>query len=78
MVYEFYVHDMEVRENLAEALDRGGVGTEKMLEIVYQPQAKFRVRSVTHCTSSIPGEECSEDFLVDTCLSIASSSFRSF
>ena len=53
-MYEFYVHEVEVRESLAEAL--GGGSTEKMLEIVYQPQAKFRVQSVTHCTSSIPGE----------------------
>ena len=26
-----------------------------MLEIVYYPQALFRVRAVTRCTSSIPG-----------------------
>ena len=26
-----------------------------MLEIVYRPQALFRVRAVTRCTSSIPG-----------------------
>jgi ribosome assembly protein 4 len=54
-VYEFYVHELEVRESLAEVLERGSGGTEKLVEIVYQPQARFRVQSVTHCTSSIPG-----------------------
>ena len=59
-VYDFYVHDVEVRESLAEVLERASSAgtTEKLLEIVYQPQAKFRVQSVTHCTSSLPGEVC--------------------
>ncbi|CAI8052660.1 Notchless protein homolog 1 [Geodia barretti] len=54
-VYEFYVHELEVRESLAEVLERGSGGTERLVEIVYQPQARFRVQSITHCTSSIPG-----------------------
>ena len=29
--------------------------TEKVLQIVYQPQAKFKVQAVTRCSSSIPG-----------------------
>ena len=48
----------EVRATLMETLketSREGEGVEKLVEIVYQPQAKFRVESVTHCTSSIPG-----------------------
>lgn len=31
------------------------VDTENVLNIVYQPQAVFRVRAVTRCTSSMPG-----------------------
>ena len=54
-MYDFFVRDLEVRETLGEVLERGNCSTERMLEIVYQPQAKFRVQSVTHCTSSIPG-----------------------
>ena len=50
------MHGSEVRATLAEAL--GEVeGLEKLVEILYQPQAKFRVQAVTHCTSSIPGGE---------------------
>ena len=55
-MYEFYVDDLEVRESLAEVVERRSGNTENMLEIVYQPQAKFRVQPVTHCSSSIPGE----------------------
>ena len=45
-----------------DVLDRGGDGgTEKLVEILYQPQAKFRVQSVTHCTSSIPGQYGKKD-----------------
>jgi len=29
--------------------------SEQVLDIVYQPQAVFKVRAVTRCTSSIPG-----------------------
>lgn len=29
--------------------------SEKVLEIVYQPQAVFRVRAVTRCTSTVEG-----------------------
>ena len=31
------------------------VETEKVLDIIYQPQAIFRVRAVTRCTSSLEG-----------------------
>ena len=55
-MYEFYVDDQEVRESLSEVVERRSGNTENMMEIVYQPQAKFRVQSVTHCSSSIPGE----------------------
>ena len=55
-MYEFYVDDLEVRESLAEVVERRSGNIENMMEIVYQPQAKFRVQSVTHCSSSIPGE----------------------
>ena len=37
-------------------LQKEEVETEKVLEIVYQPQAVFKVRAVTRCTSTIPGK----------------------
>uniref|UniRef100_A0A914WK40 NLE domain-containing protein n=1 Tax=Plectus sambesii TaxID=2011161 RepID=A0A914WK40_9BILA len=51
----FYSNDTEIRESLAVSLDLEKLNTEKVLDIVYQPQAVFRVRAVTRCTSSLPG-----------------------
>ena len=36
-------------------MEKTNVETEKIVQIVYQPQAVFRVRSVSRCTSSMPG-----------------------
>ena len=57
MLYEFYVHDMEVEGTVSDTLDKlgGKVTSERLLEIVYRPQALFRVRAVSRCTSSMPG-----------------------
>ena len=46
----------EIVSTLAEALaNTPSTSTESVLSIVYQPQAIFRVRGVTRCTSTIPG-----------------------
>ncbi|XP_059852693.1 notchless protein homolog 1 isoform X3 [Delphinus delphis] len=51
----FYVHDAEIISSLGRTLESQAVETEKVLDIVYQPQAIFRVRAVTRCTSSLEG-----------------------
>jgi ribosome assembly protein 4 len=53
--YLFFINEEEVKESLQNALDLKKVDIENVLEIVYQPQAVFRVRPVTRCTSSMPG-----------------------
>ncbi|XP_065830638.1 notchless protein homolog 1-like isoform X3 [Oscarella lobularis] len=53
--YLFFINGIEISETIRDALKDGGESTEKLLEIVYQPQAVFRVRAVTRCTSSLPG-----------------------
>ncbi|XP_067929156.1 notchless protein homolog 1-like [Watersipora subatra] len=54
--YKFYVNDIEITSTLAESLDSDTLeASEKVLEIVYQPQAVFKVRAVTRCTSTIEG-----------------------
>ena len=54
--YEFFVQEEAVRGTLDETLGRvSGREMEKTLEIVYQPQARFKVQAVTRCSSSIPG-----------------------
>ncbi|XP_061162712.1 notchless protein homolog 1-like [Saccostrea echinata] len=54
--YSFFVNDVEVTDSLVKALDAKALeNTEQVLDIVYLPQAIFRVRAVTRCTSTIPG-----------------------
>lgn len=53
--YIFFVNDNEIKESLKQALGSEHVETEKVIDIVYQQQAVFKVRAVTRCTSSIPG-----------------------
>ena len=48
--YTFFVKDVEVTTNLASALKNEVLDSEKVLEIIYQPQAVFQVRAVTRCT----------------------------
>lgn len=56
--YEFYVNEVEVRGTLCAAIEAAeGVQSERVLEIVYRPQAMFRVRSVSRCSSSMSGEK---------------------
>uniref|UniRef100_A0A8C3YE84 Notchless protein homolog 1 n=1 Tax=Catagonus wagneri TaxID=51154 RepID=A0A8C3YE84_9CETA len=51
----FYVHDAEIVSSLGKTLESQAVETEKVIDIIYQPQAIFRVRAVTRCTSSLEG-----------------------
>jgi len=53
--YTFFVKGIELDSALDSLLEKENVDTENVVEIVYQPQAVFRVRAVTRCTSSIPG-----------------------
>lgn len=53
--YLFFVNQQEITDNLAETLKYQIVDYEATLSIVYQPQAVFRVRGVTRCTSSLAG-----------------------
>ena len=51
--YAFYVAEEEVSGTLGEAL--GSASAEQTLRVVYVPQAVFRVRAVTRCTSTLSG-----------------------
>ena len=58
--YAFYLGDEEITQSLHDAVKAQGASTERVLSIVYQPQAIFRVRSVTRCSATISGT-CSRD-----------------
>jgi ribosome assembly protein 4 len=53
--YSFYVNDVELVRDLKTFLEERKISTETTLEITYQPQAVFRVRPLTRCTSTLPG-----------------------
>lgn len=55
MPLAFFFHDAEIVVSLEKSLAGQAVETEKVLDIIYQPQAVFRVRAVTRCTSSLEG-----------------------
>lgn len=53
--YLFFVNETEIKENLSLTTQYMLIDYEKTLHITYQPQAVFRVRGVTRCTSSLSG-----------------------
>ncbi|THG00751.1 hypothetical protein TEA_025576 [Camellia sinensis var. sinensis] len=53
--YAFYVSDQELVVQLGSYLQKNKVSVEKVLTIVYQPQAVFRIRPVSRCTATIAG-----------------------
>ncbi|XP_058128294.1 protein Notchless [Anopheles ziemanni] len=53
--YLFFVEEKEIKESIEKTIDLKKLNIEDVLDIVYQPQAVFRVRPVTRCTSTMPG-----------------------
>lgn len=53
--YTFFVQDSEVTGSVGDAVDQNNLSTEQVVEIVYRPQAVFKVRAVTRCAASLPG-----------------------
>ncbi|KAK8741136.1 hypothetical protein OTU49_002514, partial [Cherax quadricarinatus] len=52
--YSFFVNEKEVTGSLNGVID-SSTSEEKVMVILYQPQAVFRVRAITRCTSSLAG-----------------------
>ena len=54
--YELFVGEYRIDKSLKETLEQlEDVQTEKLVEIQYHPQARFKVQAVTRCTTSMPG-----------------------
>lgn len=53
--YAFYIADQELVGQLGVYLLKNKVSVEQVLRIVYQPQAIFRIRPVSRCSSTIAG-----------------------
>lgn len=52
--YSFFVEEKEITKDLNEVLPKD-YSEEKIVTILYQAQAVFKVQAVTRCTSSLPG-----------------------
>lgn len=53
----FYVNNVEVTDVLEKYVGKDFSISEDVVEIVYQPQAVFKVRAVTRCTGSLEGHQ---------------------
>ncbi|CAA7391820.1 unnamed protein product [Spirodela intermedia] len=53
--YAFYISDEELVEQLGIYLQKKKLSVERTLQIVYQPQALFRIRPVNRCSATIAG-----------------------
>merc|ERR1712029_1196141 len=53
--YLFFINGHEIQSTIAECVKFQIVNTEKTVPIVFQPQAVFKVRPVSRCSSSMPG-----------------------
>ncbi|KVH97342.1 NLE-like protein, partial [Cynara cardunculus var. scolymus] len=53
--YAFYISDQELVIQLGDYLQKNKISVEKVVTIVYQPQAVFRIRPVNRCSSTIAG-----------------------
>ncbi|KAL5719720.1 Notchless protein 1 [Ranunculus cassubicifolius] len=53
--YAFYILDKELLVQLGTYLEKNKVSVEKILPIVYQPQAIFRIRPVNRCSATVAG-----------------------
>lgn len=54
--FAFYVNDVEIIDSLEKNISESVNVSEDVLEIIYQPQAVFKVRAVTRCTGSLEGK----------------------
>ena len=57
MPYAFYINATEIVKSVYDdaIASEESVSTETIFSILYHPQAIFRVRSVTRCSSSLEG-----------------------
>ena len=53
--YSFYINDKELAGELGDHIKKNAISVESSLQVVFQPQALFRVRPVTRLSSSISG-----------------------
>lgn len=55
MPYAFFINETELAGELAAIMLKQNLSVETVVDIVYQPQAVFRVRPVGRCTATLAG-----------------------
>lgn len=53
--FVFSLGEIDIVSSLSEAMLKAGLSVESAISIVYSPQAVFKVRTVSRCTSSLTG-----------------------
>lgn len=53
--FAFYVNNVEITDNLENNIKENFSISENIIEIIYQPQAIFKVKAITRCTGSLEG-----------------------
>ncbi|XP_076397285.1 notchless protein homolog 1 [Megachile rotundata] len=55
--FTFYINDIEIVDSLENNINENFSISEDVVEIIYQPQAIFKVRAVTRCSGSLEGHK---------------------
>lgn len=55
--YSFFIDTHEILNNLAATMSSAGTSTEETINVIYHPQALFKVKPVTRCSSDLPGHQ---------------------
>lgn len=69
--YAFYLEGLELNGEIGAAMLKNDVSVEKTVEILFRPQAVFRVRPVGRCTATMAGALLRIDFGIETPESVA-------
>lgn len=54
--YAFYIDDVELADEIGASMVKNKVSVERVVQVLYQPQAVFRVRPVARCSATMEGE----------------------
>ncbi|XP_016906333.2 notchless protein homolog 1 [Apis cerana] len=55
--FAFYVNNIEITDSLENNIKENFSVSEDIIEVIYQPQAIFKVKAITRCTGSLEGHK---------------------
>jgi NLE (NUC135) domain len=54
--YAFYIDEVELADEIGVCMVKNKVSVERVVQVLYQPQAVFRVRPVARCSATMEGK----------------------